>query len=310
MPRLPWESILITGGTGFIGRRLCRQLARDGARILVWTRDARRAERQLDRSVFCSERLDELIAQRPRAVVNLAGAGIADWPWTATRRNTLLDSRVALTERLHLAFAELAPEVLVSGSAVGYYGNSAQQYFTEEDSAGKGFAAELCERWEAAAMAFEAEGTRVVRLRTGLVVGPGGLLARLRIPFWLGLGGRLGSGEQWMSWVHREDVVGLIEHALLHGEITGAVNATAPEPVTNLEFTRTLGRVLRRPTLLPVPAAVLRTGLGQMADELLLNGARVLPEVAQATGYQFHYPQLEAALRAALARQSKAAGQD
>lgn len=304
MQQLPWNSVLITGGTGFIGQRLCERLSSAGVRILVWTRNARRAQRRLGPAVFCSERLDELVAQRPPAVINLAGAGIADLPWTARRKQTLLDSRVALTERLQLAFRELPPQVLVSGSAMGFYGTSSQQHFTEEDNAGTGFGAELCERWEAAARAFESPETRVVRLRTGLVLGPGGMLKKLQLPFWLGLGGRLGGGDQWMSWIHREDVVGLIEHCLCNEAINGPVNATAPEPVTNQTFTRTLGRVMRRPTPIPVPAWLLRAGLGQMAEELLLNGARVLPEVAQTTGYQFRYPDLESALRAALGREA------
>lgn len=296
-----WKKVLVTGGSGFIGQQLVPRLQAAGMRVLVLSRDPERTRRQLPETTV-SDRVVELAKERPEAVVNLAGAGIADWPWTARRRRVLLDSRVALTRTLHQAFQDAPPAVLVSGSAVGFYGTHPEQRFTESDGPGQGFAADLCVRWEDAAERFSTLGTRVVRLRTGLVMGPGGLLARMRLPFSLGLGGRLGTGEQWMSWVHREDVVAMIEWALGDHSLAGAINATAPNPVTNAEFTRTLAGVLSRPAPIPVPGWVLRAGLGQMAEELLLNGARVEPAVAQDRGHAFSYPELEPALRQALAR--------
>lgn len=299
--------VLVTGGTGFIGSRLLPRLQETAARVTVLSRDPTRAKRQFGEAVRCERDPARVADDPPRIVINLAGAGIADRPWTRARRKQLLDSRVALTDALRESLAEAPPEVLVSASAVGYYGVSESRKFSEEDGPGAGFAAELCRRWEDSAEAFTALGTRVVRLRIGLVLGPGGLLQRMKLPFSLGLGGRIGHGRQWMSWIHLDDVLGLIETAVMDPNLEGAMNAVAPTPVTNAEFTRALGRVLGRPTLLPVPAFALRTLLGDMADELLLSGVHARPTRALASGYRFRYPELEGAMRAALGRGNDAA---
>ena len=304
MNNLSQVRVLVTGGTGFIGSRLVPRLQRAGAEVSVSTRDAARARKLLGPDVSVSESLVDLARLQPRCVINLAGAGIADRPWTSGRRETLLASRVAFTEALHQALASAPPEVVVNASAVGYYGSSEDRTFTEEDGPGEGFAAQLCQRWEAAAMAFESTGSRLVRLRLGLVLGPGGLLGRMKLPFSLGLGGRIGHGRQWMSWVHMEDVLGLLERSLTDPGLSGPVNATAPAPVTNADFTAALGRVLRRPTPFPIPALVLRTLLGDMADELLLSGARVLPARAHEADYLFRFETIEEALADALASEA------
>lgn len=292
--------ILVTGGTGFIGRHLVPRLQQAGAQVMVLTRNAARARRLLGADLSLIEDAAQLSQLGPQRVVNLAGAGIADRPWTTARRRVLLDSRVGFTARLRAALEDNPPQVLVNASAMGYYGVDAQRACTETDGPGEGFAADLCRQWEEAAMAFEGLGTRVTRLRIGLVLGPGGLLGGMKLPFSLGLGGRIGDGSQWMSWVALADVLGLIERCLVDADWTGPINATAPNPVTNAEFTAALGAALNRPTLLPVPALLLRTLLGDMARELLLGGARVLPQRAEAAGYAFHHRELAGALRAAL----------
>jgi uncharacterized protein (TIGR01777 family) len=297
--------VLVTGGTGLVGTALVPELLARGARVTVTTRDARRVRARLPAAVTAAEDVRAL-PEAPRAVVNLAGAGIADRPWTAARRRVLLASRVDGTAALREALAASPPEVLVSASAVGYYGTHAgppeTASFTEDDGPGEGFAADLCVRWEDEARAFEDLGTRVVRARIGLVLGPGGLLGRMRLPFSLGLGGRLGDGRQWMSWVHRDDVVALMIRGLEDAGLSGPMNLVAPEPVRNAEFTRALGAVLHRPTVLPAPAFVLRTLLGDLADELLLGGAHVSPARARDAGHAFRHTDVETAMAAALGR--------
>lgn len=297
--------ILVTGGTGFIGSRLVARLQRAGADVTVLTRDAERARRVTASEVKLVTDMQAAAATRPRLLVNLAGAGIADRPWTEARRRLLQDSRVAFTRHLREALGASPPEAIINASAVGfygYYGSDAEQAFTEDDGPGTGFAADLCRQWEEEAEAFAVLGSRVVRLRIGLVLGPGGLLGRMKLPFSLGLGGRIGDGRQWMSWVYLDDVLGLIERSLCDDAFKGAINATAPTPVTNAAFTATLGKVLHRPTIFPVPAFALRTLLGDMAEELLLSGARVLPQRALDKGYVFAQPDLEGAMQLALGR--------
>lgn len=297
--------ILLTGGTGLIGRALCRLWAGQGHELVVWSR------RPQEVAGLCSgargiARLDELAPDLPLdAVVNLAGAPIADRPWTAARRRLLWDSRIGLTGQLvdWLARRPLRPGVLLSGSAVGWYGDGGERRLNEDSPAGsEDFASELCFAWEAAALRAEELGIRVVLVRTAPVLAArGGMLARLLPPFRLGLGGRMGSGRQWMPWIHLEDEVGLIDFLLHHEECRGPYNACAPNPVRNAEFARTLGRVLHRPVLLPAPACVLRLALGEMAG-LLLGGQHLQPQRTLDAGYRFRFPDLEAALADLLAR--------
>lgn len=291
-------NILLTGATGFLGLPLTAALAAAGHALTVLSRDpGRAAARCPGARVWAS-----LEAWSPDiafdAVINLAGAPIADRRWSAARKRLLRDSRVALTEQLvrRLAAAARPPAVLLSGSAVGFYGDAGDAALDESSPAGDDFAARLCADWEAAARQAEACGTRVCLLRTGLVLHPsGGALGRLLIPFRLGLGGRLGSGRQWMSWISRDDWTALALSLLESPGACGAFNLTAPGPASNAAFTAALAQALRRPAPLPVPAAALRLLLGERA-QMLLASQRALPRRAQALGFRFRHPALEGAL--------------
>lgn len=298
--------ILIAGGTGFIGKALCRRLWQEGHDLTVLSRQPPERIRRL-----CGEAVTPLaslkaLSKKARfdAVINLAGESIAARRWTEARKKLLWDSRVGLTADLveFIAGAETRPAVLVSGSAVGYYGNRGDEFLDETSPGADDFGHRLCADWEAAALRAREHGVRVCLLRTGLVVGKdGGFLQRMLLPFKLGLGGRIGDGRQWMSWVHLDDHVAMTLHLLAHSALEGPFNATAPNPVTNREFTETLARVLQRPALFPVPAALLRLALGEMA-ELLLGGQRVLPKRFGEEAFPFRYERLEDALRQALGR--------
>lgn len=293
---------LLTGGTGFIGKALCERLAAGGARLAVLTRSPRAARDRLPAGTRLFANLGELDPAEPfDAVINLAGEPIADARWTPARKRRLEQSRIALTEELlaWIARANTRPPLLLSASAVGFYGDQGERVLDEQSAPQVEYQHTLCRRWEEAALGAESLGLRTVRLRIGLVVGAhGGFLARMLLPFRLGLGGPIGNGRQWMSWIHRDDVIGLIEWLLARDDASGVYNATAPEPVDSRGFARTLGKVLHRPALLPLPAPVLRLALGEMSC-LLLGGQRVLPARALAEGYRFRYPSLEAALREA-----------
>jgi hypothetical protein len=249
-------------------------------------------------------RLDQIPSDtRIDAIVNLAGEPTADRLWTAARRRRLLGSRLRVTRDVVRLIARLAhkPAVLVSGSAVGWYGLWQDEALTEFDGGKACFTHRLCDAWERSAKAAERHGVRVVRLRIGLVLGvDGGMLSRLLTPFEFGLGGRIGHGRQWMSWIARDDLVRLIAHVIATPSLTGAVNATAPEPVTNATFTKGLARALHRPAILPVPAGLLRRLAGDLADELLIGGQRVLPDKAEASGFAFLHPTLGSAFAAVL----------
>jgi uncharacterized protein (TIGR01777 family) len=238
------------------------------------------------------------------AVVHLAGENIAE-RWTPNKKDRILRSRVDGTQTLCSALAKLSrpPKVLVSASAIGYYGDRGAEPLGEDSPAGVGFLADVCQAWEAAALTAEQKGMRVVLLRLGVVLSPtDGALAKMLLPFQLGVGGVLGSGKQYMSWIALDDTIDALHQTLITESLRGAVNVTAPSPVTNREFTATLGRVLRRPTVLPVPAFALRLALGAMADALLLSGARVEPRRLLASGFQFRHPELEGALRHVLGK--------
>ncbi|WP_115529380.1 TIGR01777 family oxidoreductase [Xanthomonas arboricola] len=293
--------LLITGGTGFIGQALCPALLHAGHQVSVLTRDPRRASRTLP-GVTAVDTLDGVQAE---AVINLAGEPLAAGRWTDARKQRFRDSRLGITRQLHDWMAQQAPEqrpsVLISGSAVGYYGERGDTVLTEADPAGDDFSALLCRDWEAEAARIGTLGPRVSWVRTGIVLDrDGGALARMLPAFQLGGGGPFGNGRHWMSWIHRADMVALLVWLLQHGQ-PGAYNATAPNPASNAEFARTLAKVLHRPALLALPAGLLRLGFGEMAD-LLLISQRVLPQRALDAGFRFQYPQLEPALRAILQR--------
>lgn len=298
--------LAITGGTGFIGQALCERLAGSGHGVTVLTRDVARARGRLPSQVSplpwtAADGVSSVLTkalEESDAVINLAGEPVAAGRWTTDRKAAMRNSRVGTTTALVAALSQLRrrPTVLVSASAIGYYGPRGDEPLTEEATSGTGFLAELCREWEAAARAAEPLGIRVVLPRIGVVLGPGGALAHMLPAFRMGLGGPIGHGRQWMSWIHRSDLVQLLS-ALLTQDIHGPVNATAPEPVTNREFSRALGRALHRPAWARVPGLVLRILFGQMAEELLLTGQRVVPRRAEAMGFRFQYPTLEEALR-------------
>ncbi|MRT00370.1 TIGR01777 family protein [Ralstonia pickettii] len=291
--------ILLTGGTGLIGRALCRQWQAQGHDLVVWSRTPERVAR-LCAGARGVATLRELEGAPPfDAVINLAGAPIADRPWTAQRRRVLWRSRVDLTRELveWLGRCERPPRVLLSGSATGWYGDRGQEPLDEDSRSSKDdFGSQLCVAWETEALRAEALGMRVVLLRTAPVLATdGGMLPKLRLPFSMGLGGRLGSGRQWMPWVHLDDMVGLIDFLLHHVDCRGAFNACAPDLVRNADFASTLAATLRRPMLFSIPAWVLRMALGEMSV-LLLGSQHLQPRRALEAGYRFRFPYLEEAL--------------
>jgi uncharacterized protein (TIGR01777 family) len=305
------QQVLITGASGFIGRRLAEALTSAGHDVIVLTRDPKKAAATLPSPFRLVTGLDQIANDtRIGVVINLAGEPI-DGLWTLRKRRQILSSRLRITRAVVRLIARLEqrPALLISGSAIGWYGLWQDETLTEFDGGKRCFMHRVCEAWENAARKAQRLGVRVVRLRTGLVVGKeGGVLRRLLIPFRLGLGGPLGSGRQWMSWIERDDLVRLIAHIIVTPSLTGAVNATAPEPVTNAEFTRELGRGLRRPAFLKMPAFVLHHLGGKFADELLLGGQRILPDKALQSGFAFHHETLRSAFDAILdhARQAAA----
>ncbi len=299
--------VAVTGASGLIGSALCPALesaghepvrmvrsARGGAGTIAWDPDA--------------GRIDAAALEGVGAVVHLAGAGIGDRRWTSDRKKEILDSRMRGTKLLADTLAGLAskPAVLVSGSAVGYYGNRDDEELTEVSTPGDDFLAHVCKEWEAATAPAADAGIRVVNIRTGIVLARhGGVLKRLLTPFRLGLGGRLGSGKQYMSWITLDDEVGAIVHSIADDSLVGAANLTAPNAVTNAEFTATLGRVLHRPTAIPTPLLPLRAVYGsELVQHLLLDGQRVLPARLEATGYRFAHTELEPTLEAVLGRRA------
>lgn len=290
--------ILVTGGTGFVGRRLVAALVDAGHEVIVLTR--RPENHSLPAPVRMIASLDAIAAHCPiDAIVNLAGEPISDSPWTLRKRRRILRSRLKITHDLVRLVARLdhKPEVFVSGSAIGFYGLRDASPLTEADAGTPCFSQRLCTAWEASADTVRPMGIRLVTLRTGLVLAAeGGMLSRMLTPFEFGLGGRFGDGRQVMSWIHRDDIVRMIIHAITTPSVDGPLNATAPTPVTNAEFTAALGRALNRPAILPVPAAPLRAALGDFAHELLLSGQYVLPEAAIASGFVFSYPTIGDAL--------------
>ena len=291
--------VLITGGTGLIGRRLCAALSARGDSVTVLSRRPQMVSKLCGASVKSMASLDQWTPELSfDAVINLAGEPIVDARWTEKRKQILLDSRVALTAQLvnKIAQAKQRPQVLLSGSAIGYYGIVADQVLDEESRFGQDFSAVLCRDWEKEALAVNDFGVRCVLLRTGLVLdNHGGILKKMLLPFRCALGSRLGDGKQWMSWIHCEDYLHALLKLLDDTSATGAFNMTAPQPVTNAEFTRSLGHAVHRPALLIAPAFVLRLAMGERSD-LLLGGQRVLPTRLSASGFHFRFPDLASAL--------------
>ena len=301
-------NILVTGGTGFIGRALRRSLSQHGHRVTVLTRKERVAS-DLFGTLFAKVEWNgrepgawEELLEGADAVINLAGAPIADARWTEARKRLLTESRVQLTRRLVDAMSRRSakPRVLISASGIGYYGPSDDRVLTEAAPHGEGFLVDLCLAWEAEARRAETFGTRVVLLRTGMVLeGDGGAFPKMLLPFRLFVGGPILPGTQWVSWIHRDDHIGLIEWALTTPSVSGPLNLVAPEPERMQWFCTTLGQVLRRPCWLPVPETVLSLALGELGT-VMTTGQRVTPQKALAGGYVFRYPALEPALRAIL----------
>lgn len=293
--------ILVSGAGGLVGSALVPELERDGHRVMRLTRGPAVPERAIHWNPEQGA-LDTVAIEGMDAIVHLAGESIVG-RWTPAKKARIRNSRVAGTGLLSAAAAQLSrpPSVFVGASAIGYYGDRGEEPLTERSASGRGFLPDVSQAWEAALQPAAARGIRTVSLRLGIVLSAeGGALAKMLVPFRLGLGGVIGSGRQWWSWVAMEDVTGAIRHALHSGRLRGPANVTAPEPVTNAEFTRVLGRVLRRPTVFPVPAFGARLLMGEMADALLLSSARVAPAALAADGYQFRQPELEPALRSLL----------
>jgi uncharacterized protein (TIGR01777 family) len=291
-------SIVIAGGTGLLGTALVGALRRDGHSVLVLTRHPARPDEIGWRPADGDGPWTAAVADAA-AVINLAGTSIAGGRWTSARKTAIRDSRMHATAALVRAItnASRPPPVFISSSAVGFYGARGDDPATEATGPGSDFLAEVCRDWEAVA-SQASPVSRVVRLRSGVVLArTGGALPQLALPFKLFAGGPAGSGRQFVSWIHVDDWVALVKWALATPAVAGPLNATAPAPVTNEEFSRTLGRILRRPSWLNAPAFALRLALGEMADALILGGQRVMPEIAQKHGFVFRHPLLEGALR-------------
>ena len=295
--------LVIAGGTGFIGTALCARLLELGHSLILLTRSPSPATTSANQKWLSwnprSPGAWEEAINGSDGVINLAGEPVAK-RWTERQKEKIASSRIATTSTLVTAIGKVKekPKFLLNASAIGYYGPHADETLTEESGTGNDFLSRLCAAWEKEAIKAEDHGVRVLRLRTGIVLGKGGgALAKMVLPFKLFLGGPLGDGNQWMSWIQMEDEIGLILFLLEHPDAHGAINATAPNPVTMSEFCKTLGDALNRPSWAPVPAFALRLLFGEMA-EMLLTGQRVLPSGAQKLGYVFQYPTLLEALQA------------
>jgi len=291
--------ILLTGGTGLIGRQLCQHWSSQGHRLTVWSRTPEKVAKICGAQVRGIARLEDLGQEPVDAIINLAGAPIGDRLWTSRRKALLWSSRIGLTETL-LAWIESRaqkPELLINGSAVGWYGDGGERELTEQSPPViDDFASQLCIAWEETALRAEALGVRVILVRTGLVLSAeGGFLSRLLLPFKLGLGGPIGNGRQWMPWIHIKDQIALIDFLLHRIDASGPYNACAPKPVRNREFAKTLGAVLHRPAFMPMPALALKVVLGELSL-LLLGGQKALPARLLEAGFTFQFTDLRAAL--------------
>ncbi|HSF67723.1 MAG TPA: TIGR01777 family oxidoreductase [Nitrospiraceae bacterium] len=307
--------IVVSGGTGFIGRPLCASFCEEGHQVILLTRRREEAQRSCGSDVTVAEWTGreggswEQCLEGADVVINLAGAPIADGRWTDARKRLLRESRVLTTRLLVGALSRRSskPRTLINASGIGYYGASDDRVLDESVARGKGFLADLCLAWEAEALRAADFGLRVVLLRTGMVLEhDGGALPKMWVPFRLFIGGPIMPGTQWVSWIHRRDHIGLIQWLLTTPHISGPVNLVAPEPVTMNTFCDVLGRVLHRPSWLPVPGFALRVALGELGT-LMTTGQRVNPAKALSGGYVFHYPTLQPALRAIITEEQKRA---
>ncbi|MEO1147253.1 MAG: TIGR01777 family oxidoreductase [Cyanobacteria bacterium J06638_22] len=299
--------IAVTGATGFVGTRLVERLQEEGHSVIVLTRDAARGQRVFPKTAFPQV---EVIGYTPLesgawqeaiagcdGVVNLAGAPIAEERWTPQRKQDILDSRKIGTQKIVEAIAQANPKpsVLVNSSAIGFYGTSETATFDESSAKGDDFLAQVCQEWEAEAQKVRETGTRLAIIRTGIVLGMGGAVEKMLLPFKMFAGGPLGTGRQWFSWIHRDDLVNLMVKALIDPQMDGVFNGTAPNPVRMTEFTQNMGQVMNRPSWLPVPAIALETLLGDAA-QVVLQGQQVLPKRTQASGFTFQYATVKPAL--------------
>jgi len=294
----------VTGANGLIGRELCARLTKANYTVIALVRNVSKSSSLLAQDVVAWEALsappEVKVLDGCDAVVHLAGEPVAAGRWTSRRKELIRDSRVLGTKNLvkALSLCKIPPKVLVSSSAIGYYGNSGDQTLDEMSPMGDGFLAQVCDQWEAEVQQVVQWGMRIVLLRTGLVLSlDGGALSKILPPFKMFLGGPMGSGKQWMSWIHIKDEIEAIVYAIENNSLKGPVNLTAPHPVSNEQFSCQLARVLGRPALFRVPSLIMRILLGEMAENLLLGGQRVLPLELQKSGYAFYYPDLDSALQ-------------
>lgn len=290
-------NLLITGGTGFVGSALCSRLLEEQHKIVVLSRNPKSIKPPIKAVANLDQLSNDDIFD---AVINLAGEPIANKRWNDQQKKRIFGSRIETTEALIEYFkkSKHKPKLLINGSAIGYYGTArTNDNIDEKSGCDDSFSSQLCQKWEAAALEAESLGIRTCLIRTGIVLGKnGGALSKMLPPFKMGLGGRIGYGKQWMSWIHLDDLVGIILYCINNDNLKGAVNGTSPNPVINEVFTKTLGTALKRPTIFPMPEIVIKLLMGQMGEELLLSGKRVLPRKALDAGYIFKYKTLEDAL--------------
>ncbi|MBS4024214.1 MAG: TIGR01777 family oxidoreductase [Clostridia bacterium] len=300
-------NVLIFGGTGFIGRNLTGELLANGYQVFVVTRNSQKTVYDLGNKLQLIEwdNISPLSSvyglQQIDAVINLSGESIGKCRWTNLIKEEILASRVRTTNAIVTAINDgfIKPKIFINASAVGYYGLCKDDEITEADEVGQDFLAQVCLDWENEANKVQNNLTRVVTIRIGVVLGKEGALTKMAMPFKFYLGGPIGTGNQWLSWIHIKDLASMIRFIIEHKEIVGAINAVAPEPVRNKEFCKVLGKVLNKPSWLPVPEFLLKIALGQMA-EMLLHGQRVAPKKIVSSGFEFSFPKLKAAIEDAL----------